>query len=63
MPQELELATPPPQQKPQRSIAIQDKTVQVKGQDHIIQDVPKTHVVLSLPCLKMLQIKASQIDT
>ncbi len=63
MPQELlGPATPPPQQKPRGSIAIQDKTVRVEGQDHVIRDVTEINVVISFPHLKMLQKKANQID-
>jgi hypothetical protein len=51
-----------PQQKPKKSIPIEDKTVKVQGKDHIIQDVPKTHVVIHRSYLKRLQNKESQID-
>ena len=60
--QESKPAQQQPQQKPNKSIAIEDKTVQVQGTDHIIQDVPKTHVVIYHSYLKKLQNKASQVD-
>jgi hypothetical protein len=53
---------PQSQQKPRRRCAIEDQTVQVEGEDHIIRDVPKTHVVILQTYLKKLQNKASQID-
>jgi hypothetical protein len=59
--QELEPAQPP-QPKPNKSIAIEDKTVQVQGKDHIIRDVPKTHVVIHRNYLNRLKNKESQID-
>jgi hypothetical protein len=49
-------------QKPKRCIIIEDTTVQVKGKDHIIWGVPKTHVLVHRSYLKKLQNKASQID-
>jgi hypothetical protein len=55
-------AAPQPQHKPRKSITIANKAVQVKGKDHIIQDVPKTHFVIHHTYLKKLQKKASQID-
>ncbi len=60
--QESEPAQQQPQQKPNKSIAIEDKTVKVQGKDHIIRDVPKTHVVIHRSYLKRLQNKESQID-
>jgi hypothetical protein len=45
-----------------RSISIEDKTVKVQGKDHIISDVPKTHVVIHRSYLEKLQNKESQID-
>ncbi len=60
--QESEPAQQQPQQKPNKSIAIEDKTVQVQGKDHIIRDVPKTHVVIHRNYLKKLKNKESQID-
>jgi hypothetical protein len=39
-----------------------NETVKVEGKDHIIQDVPKTHVAIHHTYLKKLQNKASQID-
>jgi hypothetical protein len=35
----------PPKQKPNKSIPIEDKTVKLQGKDHIIRDVPKTHML------------------
>jgi hypothetical protein len=49
-------------QKAKRSIIIEDTTVQVKGKDHTIWGVPKTHVLVHRSYLKKLQNKASQID-
>jgi hypothetical protein len=60
--QESKPAQQQPQQKPNKSIAIEDKTVQVKGKDHMIRDVPKTHVVIHRNYLKKLKNKVSQID-
>jgi hypothetical protein len=60
--QESEPAQQQPQQKPKKSIAIEDKTVQVQGKVHIIWDVPKTHVVIHRNYLKKLKNKESQID-
>jgi hypothetical protein len=40
----------------------QNATVRVEGAEHVIQDAPKTHAVVSRSCLKMLQKKAAQID-
>jgi hypothetical protein len=50
--QESEPAQQQPQQKPNKSIAIEDKTVQVQGKDHIIWDVSKTYVVIHRNYLK-----------
>jgi hypothetical protein len=58
---ELE-AAPKPQQKTRRSIIVDNKTIQVKGEDNIFWDVPKTHIVIHHNYLKKLQNKASQID-
>jgi hypothetical protein len=53
---------PEPKQKPKKSISIEDKTVKVQGKDHIIGDVPKTHIVFHWSNLKRLQNKESQIE-
>ena len=58
-PQELEPTPAQPQQKPRRSITIENKKIKVKGEDHIIRDVPNTHVVIPHNYLKKLQNKAS----
>jgi hypothetical protein len=50
------------QQEPKRNIVIENVTVRVEGAEHVIQDVPKTHAVVSRSYLKMLQKKAAQID-
>jgi hypothetical protein len=60
--QELEPAQQQPQQKPNKSIAIEDKTVQVQGKDFIIWGVPKTHVVIQRNYWKRLKNKESQTD-
>jgi hypothetical protein len=49
-------------QQPKRNIVIENVTVRVEGAEHMIQDVPKTHDVVSCSYLKMLQKKAAQID-
>jgi hypothetical protein len=50
------------QQEPKRNIAIENVTVRVEGAEHVIQDEPKSHAVVSRSYLKMLQKKAAQID-
>jgi hypothetical protein len=50
-----------PEHKPKGSIIIEGTTVQVKGKDHIIWGVPKTHVLVHSSYLKKVQNKASQI--
>ncbi len=59
---EHEPAHQQPQPKPKRSIVMKDKTVKVEGKDHIIRDVPKTHVVIHRNYLNRLKNKESQID-
>jgi hypothetical protein len=51
-----------PKQKPKKSIPIEDKTVKVQGKDHIIRDVPKTHIAIHRSYLKRLRNKESQTD-
>jgi hypothetical protein len=60
--QESEPAQQQPQQKPNKSITIEDKMVQVQGKDNIIWVVSKTHVVIHRNYLKRLKNKESQID-
>jgi hypothetical protein len=50
------------QQEPKRNIVIENVTVRVEGAEHVIQDVPKTHAVVSRGYLRMLKKKAAQID-
>jgi hypothetical protein len=49
-------------QKPKRSIIIEDTTVQAKGKDHIMRGVPNARVLAHRSYLKKLQNKVSQID-
>ena len=60
-PEQEPIAQPQPQ--PKRNIVIENITVRVEGTVHTILDVPKTHQVVSRSYLKMLQKKASQMDT